>query len=176
MAPQAILELVDGKRDMQFCMTARKVARSSILGTKWLSESTKNAMHRVFQFRGQVAIKEFDQEVERQKALLLREDKIYEYWRRKRENKPLREIEDRIDERSRYTTSVHNKKQIRELEKRVEEKRRRDAYVSEEEKKAEYDKQVSVLNQADGVGQSTTGKQPGKKRKQEKQLELSQGP
>ena len=74
MAPQAILELVDGKRDMLFSMTARRAARSAILGTKWLSESTRDAMYRVFQFRGENSVKEFDEEVERQKALLLAED------------------------------------------------------------------------------------------------------
>jgi len=137
MAPQAILELVDGTRDMQFSMTARRVARSSILATKWLSESTKNAMHRIIQFRENGA-KEFDEEVERQKALLLKEDKIYEAWKKSKEDRSLRDIENRIDERALYTTSRHNRRRWKTMDQQHEEKKRRDAYVSEEEKKAEY--------------------------------------
>jgi hypothetical protein len=137
MAPQAILELVDGTRDMQFSMTARRVARSSILATKWLSESTKNAMHRIIQFRENGA-KEFDEEVERQKAILLKEDKNYEAWRKSKEDRSLRDIENRIDERALYTTSRHNRRRWKAMDQQHEEKKRRDAYVSEEEKKAEY--------------------------------------
>jgi Ribosomal protein L17 len=141
MAPQAILELVDGTRDMQFSMTARRVARSSVLGTKWLSESAKNAMHRIIQFR-ENGVKEFDDEVERQKALLLKEDKIYEAWWKSKEDRSLRDIEDRIDERALYTTSRHNRRRWRAMDRQHEEKKRRDAYVSEEEKKAEYEENL----------------------------------
>lgn len=139
MAPLAILELVDGKRDMHFSMTARIVARSAILGTKWLSESTRNAMYGIFQFRGEHVVAEFDREVERQKALLLKEDRVYEKWKRKKDAKPLRDIENRIHERAVYTTSVHNRRKIRELEERDEEKRRNDSHISEKEKRAEYE-------------------------------------
>jgi Ribosomal protein L17 len=137
MAPLAILELVDGKRDMLFSMTARKVARSTILGTKWLSESTKDAMYRIFQFRGQNAVKEFDAEVERQKALLVNEDKQYEAWRRIKDGKTVREIEDRVNERAPYTLSPHNRKRRREYGERMELRRRKDSYMSEEDKKEE---------------------------------------
>jgi Ribosomal protein L17 len=140
MAPQAILELVDGKRDIHFSMTARRVARSAILGTKWLSESTKDAMYRVFQFQGQKRIKEFDEEVDRQKQLLLEEDKHHEEWLRMKEEKPIRKIEDRVFERARYTTSKHNAKKRKQLEAMDMERQRKDAYVSEEEKKAEVDR------------------------------------
>jgi hypothetical protein len=140
MAPLAILELVDGKKDMHFSMTARIVARSAILGTKWLSESTRNAMHRIFQSRGKDAVAEFDREVDRQKALLLQEDRFYEMWKKRKDLKPLRDIESRIHERAMYTTSVHNRRKIRELQERDEEKRRNDSHVSEEEKMTEYER------------------------------------
>jgi hypothetical protein len=140
MAPQAILELVDGKRDMHFSMTARRVARSAILGTKWLSESTKDAMFRVYQFKGQEKVKEFEEEVERQKALLLREDKVYEAWRNRKEAKPIKDLQDRIDERAMYTVSRGNRKKVRKLEEYFEDKKRRAAYISEEEKLADEDK------------------------------------
>lgn len=143
-APLAILELVDGKRDMLFSMTARRVARSAILGTKWLSESTKDAMFRIYQFTGQERIKEFDQEVELQKQLLLKEDELYKRWRKRKEEKPIRELQDRIDERSIYTVSRGNRKKIRELEKQFEDKKRRDAYVSEEEKREEKEKATRI--------------------------------
>jgi hypothetical protein len=139
MASQAILELVDGQRDMHFSMTARRVARSSILGTKWLSESTRDAMYRIFQFRGGNAVREFDEEVERQKQLLIREDKIQNTLQRIKDGKTIRRIEDRIDERAQYNTSPHNRKKMRQLEMRDAEKRRKDAYLSEEDKKAELD-------------------------------------
>jgi hypothetical protein len=141
MAPQAILELVDGSRDMQFSMTARRVARSSILGTKWLSESAKDAMYRVIQFRDN-GVKEFDEEVERQKRLLLKEDKMYEAWRRTKETKTVRDIEDRVDQRTLYTTSRHNRRKWKEIEEKEEDKKRKDAKVSEEEKKKEYEQNV----------------------------------
>jgi len=143
MAPMAILELVDGKRDILFSMTARKVARSAILGTKWLSQSTRDAMYRLFQFRGQDAVKLFDKEVEHQKQVLLREDKVYEAWKRVKGGKSLRVIEDRVDERLRYTTSPHNRKIIRALERKNEEKRRKDAYISQEESKQEYEETIT---------------------------------
>ena len=139
MAPQAILELVDGKRDMHFSMTARRVARSSILGTKWLSESTRDAMFRILQFRGQKGGKEFDEEVERQKELLLKEDKLHEMYLRRKEGRTVQQIEDRVDERARYTTSRHNRRQVRALEERFRNKKRRDSYVSEVDKAEEYE-------------------------------------
>lgn len=143
MAPQAILELIDGKRDMQWCMTARKVARSQLLGTKWLSESTRNAMYQLLQFRGEEGGKEFDEEIERQKKLLMREDKLYDALQKRKQTKTLRDIQDRIDERARYTTSIHNRKAIRKLEESYEEKKQRDAYVSQEELRAEREKEIA---------------------------------
>ena len=140
MAPLAILELVDGKRDMHFSMTARRVARSQILGTKWLSQSTRDDMFGIFQFRGQHTVKDFDKEVERQKSILLYEDKVYDGYRRRKEEKSLEEIKKRIDERLIWTTSIHDRKARRKLEKEAEEKRGRDAHVSEEELKAEREK------------------------------------
>jgi hypothetical protein len=149
MAPQAILELVDGKRDMHFSMTARRVARSAILGTKWLSESTKDAMFRIYQFKGQEKVKEFDEEVERQKALLLREDKVYEAWRKRKEEKPIKDLQDRIDERQMYTVSRGNRKKVRALEEYFEDKKRRAAYISDEEKLAEQDKLKKIQYRTD---------------------------
>src|SRR5277367_6605219 len=140
MAPLAILELVDGKRDIHFCMTARRVARSQILDTKWLSQSTRDDMFRIFQFKGKNTVNDFDKEVERQKAILLQEGKVYEGYRRRKQEKTLEEIKERIDERLLWTTSIHNKKARRKLEKEGEEKRRRDAHMSEEEAKAEDEK------------------------------------
>ena len=154
MAPQAILELVDGKRDMLFSMTARNVARSAILGTKWLSIQTKHAMHRLFQFRGENAVKEFDEEVERQKGLLLREDKVYEAWRKRREEKPLGAIEDRIEERVLYMTSRHNLRGMHEINEKMKEKRRKESYVSDEEKQAELDALKGTSEDDEGHVQS----------------------
>ena len=151
MAPQAILELVDGKRDMLFCMTARRVARSHLLETKWLSQETREDMYRLFQYGGPDRVKAFNEEVERQKALLQREDQVYETWRKRKEEKPLREVEDRVDERARYTVSPSNRREIRRMEERNREKRERDAFVSEEEKKAEEEK-MRVIQQTKDYG------------------------
>ena len=140
MAPLAILELVDGKRDMQFSMTARRVARSLILGTKWLSETTKEAMYKLLQSRG---VKTFDEEVERQKTLLMKEDKMYEAWKKLKEGKSVREIEDRVYERALYTTSKYNRRRWRELEQRQVTMNRKDSHMTEEEKEAE--RQASVV-------------------------------
>jgi hypothetical protein len=140
MAPLAILELVDGKRDMHFCMTARRVARSQILDTKWLSESTRDDMFRIFQFKGKNTVKDFDKEVERQKAILLKEDKVYEGYRRRKQEKTLEQIQERIDERLLYTTSIHNRKARRTLEKEGEDRRRRKIHMSEKETKDEEEK------------------------------------
>jgi hypothetical protein len=145
MAPQAILELVDGKRDMQWCMTARKVARSQILGTKWLSESTKGAMYQLLQFRGEKGIEEFDEEVARQKNLLMREDKVHGALLRSKQNKTIRDIEDRVDERALYSSSRTNRKHMKEMEERMREKQRRDAYISEAEIKADQEKKLAAL-------------------------------
>jgi hypothetical protein len=140
MAPLAILELVDGKRDMHFCMTARRVARSQILDTKWLSESTRDDMFRIFQFKGKNTVKDFDKEVERQKAILLKEDKVYEGYRRRKQEKTLEQIQERINERLLYTTSIHNRKAMRTLEKEGEDRRRRKIHMSEKETKDEEEK------------------------------------
>jgi hypothetical protein len=135
---------------MLFSMTARRVARSAILGTKWLSESTKDAMFRIYQFTGQERIKDFDKEVELQKQILLREDTVYAAWRKRKEEKPIRDLQDRIDERSMYTVSRGNRKKVRELEEHFEDKKRRDAYISEEEKRAAKEKETKVQYRTDG--------------------------
>jgi hypothetical protein len=138
MAPQAILELVDGKRDMLFSMTARNVARSAILGTKWLSEPTKNAIHRLLKSRGEEGLKSFEEEVQHQKEILLREDDIYETQQTSISERPLERIKDRVLHRKMQNTNPKNKKKRRLLEEEWEERKRRLAYVSEEDKNAEY--------------------------------------
>ena len=49
-APSAILELVDGPKDMRFAMTARTVARLEMQG-KELNEMTQRNVEKVTQFR-----------------------------------------------------------------------------------------------------------------------------
>jgi hypothetical protein len=137
MAPMAILELVDGKRDMLWSMTARRVARSAILGTKWLSESSRDAMYRVFQFRGPDAVKQFDEEVERQKNLLLREDRKITRERKAIGDRTMEQIHERVDERERWTTSRHNIKAMREVTQKRVNRGWEDTKPSEEEKEAE---------------------------------------
>ncbi len=153
-APLAIIELVDGKRDMLFSMTARRVARSRILGTKWLSQETRDDIYRLFQFGGEARTKAFEEEVERQKLLLQKEDKVYEAFRKRREEKPIRELMDRIDEREQYTVSRNDRKKIRDMERRAREKRERDSFVSEEEKKAEEEQRRVVQQRKDYGGDS----------------------
>ena len=165
MAPQAILELVDGKREMLLSMTARRVARAHLLDTKWLSQETKEDMSRLFQFGGADRVTSFNAEVERQKALLQREDKVYEAWRKRREEKPLRDIEDRVDERHKYTVSRSNRRQIKMLEERAMAKRERDAYVSEEEKKAEEERR-RVIHQTKDYGGDSQDEQKANKMKE----------
>ena len=168
MAPQAILELVDGKRDMLFSMTARRVARSHLLGTKWLSQETREDMYRLFQFGGQDRVKAFNEEVERQKVLLQNEDKVVEKMRKRREEKPLRDVEDRVDERARYTVSRNNRRQIKAMQERAREKRERDAFVSEEEKKAEEEK-MRVVHQTKDYGGDSAEEQRENKLKELKE-------
>jgi hypothetical protein len=129
----AILELVDGKRDMLFSMTARRVARSAILKTKWLSESARDAMYRVFQFRGPDAVKQFDQEVERQKKLLLSEDRKLKREQKSIEERTVRQIEDRVDKRLRYTISRHNRRAMTALIDKIRSRNAADAKVTKEE-------------------------------------------
>jgi len=140
MAPMAILELVDGKRDMLWSMTARRVARSAILGTKWLSESSRDAMYRVFQFRGPDAVKQFDEEVERQKQLLLREDRKISREHKAIGERTVKQIEERVDERLRWTTSRHNRRAIREVQRKRVNQGWEDSKATEEDKDAELKK------------------------------------
>jgi Ribosomal protein L17 len=137
MAPMAILELVDGKRDMLWSMTARRVARSAILGTKWLSESSRDAMYRVFQFRGPDAVKQFDEEVARQKKLLLREDRKIKREQKAIADRTLEQIDARIDHRKLYTISRHDHKAQRELSEKKVEQGKEDGTPTEEEKEAD---------------------------------------
>src|SRR5271170_8295394 len=110
MAPLAILELVDGKRDMLYSMTARNVARSKLLGTKWISLSTRDKMHQVIKFRGPNAVKEFDEEVALQETILMKEDAEYEKWQKHKATKTVEDIQKRIDERENYTISPYYKR------------------------------------------------------------------
>ena len=71
------------------------------------------------------------------KLCYLRRIKRLENWQKKKEEKTIQQLEDRVDERALYTTSRHNRRKLRELETRDNEKRRRNAYVSEEDKDAE---------------------------------------
>ena len=139
MAPQAILELVDGKKEMQWCMTARKVARSQLLETKWLSESTRDTMYQLLKYRGEEGVKAFDEEVERQKKILIHEDEVQASMQKKKEEKTLRQLQDRMDERDLWTLSHNNKSLLNKLKKREIEKRRTDSYISEEEKEQEIE-------------------------------------
>ncbi|KAG2022190.1 hypothetical protein GB937_004285 [Aspergillus fischeri] len=50
-APSAILELVDGPKDMRFAMTARTVARQRAQGLETLNELTTLNVHKVTRFR-----------------------------------------------------------------------------------------------------------------------------
>ncbi|OQE15896.1 hypothetical protein PENSTE_c026G02065 [Penicillium steckii] len=50
-APSAILELVDGPKDMRFAMTARTVQRQREIGTGQVNELTKLNMEKVTRFR-----------------------------------------------------------------------------------------------------------------------------
>lgn len=50
-APSAILELVDGPKDMRFAMTARAVARSRAKGLDTLNELTTLNVRKVTRFR-----------------------------------------------------------------------------------------------------------------------------
>ena len=140
MAPMAILELVDGKRDMLWSMTARRVARSAILGTKWLSESARDAMYRVFQFRGPDAVKQFDEEVDRQKTLLLREDRRLKREREAIEERTVKQIEERVNQRASLTMSRHNKRAMKEYIARMREQESEDSKPTQEEMDAELNK------------------------------------
>lgn len=63
-APSAILELVDGPRDMRFAMTARTVARLRDEG-KEINEMTEKNIEKVTQFRegGEGALEEMVQRI-----------------------------------------------------------------------------------------------------------------
>jgi hypothetical protein len=111
-------------------------------------------MYRIFQFRGENAVREFDEEVERQKLLLIKEDKLQQNLNRMREEKTIRQIEDRIDERAIYNTSPNNRKKLRQMEKKDSEKRRRDAYLSEEDKKAELELAIQRRSTRKALGEA----------------------
>ena len=49
-APSAILELVDGPKDMRFAMTARTIARQREMGVE-MNEMTKKNMEKVVRYR-----------------------------------------------------------------------------------------------------------------------------
>ena len=132
MAPLAILELVDGKRDMLLCMTARNIARSAILGTKWVSKATRDAMFRLFQFGGEPAIQKFEKEVERQEEILREQDKVYNRYLDKRNNISVERLEERLLVRDRRTISKWDRKGRRWLKERGEERGKQDRFVPQE--------------------------------------------
>ena len=131
MAPLAILELVDGKRDMLQCMTARNMARSVILGTQWVSKATRDAMFRLFQFRGEEAIQEFEKEVARQHKILLKQDKEYKKEMEGRDNISEKGLEERLVEREIMSISLWDRKGRRKLTERRKALSRADRKVSE---------------------------------------------
>ncbi|KAL1973093.1 hypothetical protein VTN31DRAFT_6635 [Thermomyces dupontii] len=63
-APSAILELVDGPRDMRFAMTARAIARQRKMGNDSLNEITLRNVRKVTRFRKD-GVAELEREVER---------------------------------------------------------------------------------------------------------------
>lgn len=132
MAPLAILELVDGKRDMLLCMTARNIARSAILGTKWVSKATRDAMFRLFQFGGETAIQKFEKEVARQQEILERQDKLYNQDLERRNNISFERLEERLYVRDKQNTSVWDRKARRWLVERGEEREKQDLFVPKE--------------------------------------------
>ncbi|KAL1836832.1 hypothetical protein VTJ49DRAFT_4613 [Mycothermus thermophilus] len=71
-APSAILELVDGPRDMRFAMTAAAVARDRALG-KEHTELTRKNIAKVTRFR-QNGREEFEEMVEKVEGLKLGEE------------------------------------------------------------------------------------------------------
>jgi large subunit ribosomal protein L17 len=70
-APSAILELVDGPKDMRFAMTARTLARLEYEG-KELNEMTQRNVEKVTQFRegGEHTLRDM---VERMKGLAVKD-------------------------------------------------------------------------------------------------------
>lgn len=65
-APQSILELVDGKRDMKFALTARAVARLEAQG-QVLDKKTKESVKKIYRSRPN-GEEEFQKEVAEMKA------------------------------------------------------------------------------------------------------------
>jgi large subunit ribosomal protein L17 len=92
-APSAILELVDGPKDMRFAMTARTLARLEEEG-KELNEMTQRNVEKVTQFRkgGEEALKEM---VEKMKGLEAgdRSEPIRKQWVYPTHGKEIREME-----------------------------------------------------------------------------------
>jgi Ribosomal protein L17 len=133
-APLAILELVDGTRDMLWSMTARRVARSQILGTQFLSLATRDAMTRVLKFRGPPGKREFDREVAHQKNLLEKEDSAYQAWRTKVTGFDEKFLDDRVFERRVAGTSQVKSRQLSRLEKEFEERQEKKKGLPMEER------------------------------------------
>lgn len=92
-APSAILELVDGPKDMRFAMTARTVARLEEEG-KELNEMTQRNVEKVTQFRegGEDALREM---VEKMKGVDIgdRSEPIKKKWVYPTHDKEIRELE-----------------------------------------------------------------------------------
>ena len=92
-APSAILELVDGPKDMRFAMTARTVARLEEEG-KELNEMTQRNVEKVTQFRkgGDEALKNL---VEQMKELDVgdRTVPVKKKWVYNTHDKEIREME-----------------------------------------------------------------------------------
>ena len=64
-APSAILELVDGPKDMRWAITARTIARERERGFMTLTEMTRLNAKKVTQFRGENGADELEEEVAR---------------------------------------------------------------------------------------------------------------
>lgn len=62
-APSAILELVDGPKDMRFAMTARTIAKAQAAGRK-INDMTAANIHKVTRFR-KTAEKDLEEMVEK---------------------------------------------------------------------------------------------------------------
>lgn len=74
-APSAILELVDGPKDMRFAMTARTVARQRAQGLDTLNELTRLNVQKVTRFRKD-GIDDLEQEIKKLELDGRKEEKV----------------------------------------------------------------------------------------------------
>lgn len=85
-------------------------------------------------------MKQFDEEVERQKKLLLSDDRKLNRDRKAIEERTVKDIQDRVDERLRYTLSRHDKRGMRELVEKTRNKEWEDSRPTQEEMDEEVKK------------------------------------